>query len=330
MTDDYGLSDNAWMGIEWREHLRTLDVHGARVNYVDVGPRRRTKQAPILFVHGLSGCWQNWLENIPHFAARHRVIALDLPGFGASPMPRWEVEIPAYGRLINDFCTALELDACVLVGNSMGGFIAAEAAINYPGQVSRLVLVSAAGISQTSVRRHPVMAFARMASAAGPSMLESAHRSVSRPGLRQLSYGMVFRYPNRLRPELLFEQHVNGVGRPGFIPALSALLPYDFRDRLPQISKPTLIVWGRNDQIVPPADADEFERLIPGSRKVMFERTGHVPQMERPARFNRVLEEFISDSLSADFDSTGRPTVDARPATLRLVNSAFVRRRGAA
>lgn len=304
--DDYGNPDPEWLGIDWREHLRRAEVGGTPVGYVEMGPweratrPRRAKRAaeraapPILFVHGLSGSWQNWLENIPHFARRHRVIALDLPGFGASPMPPWEISIPAYGRFIDDFCEQLQLDSCVLAGNSMGGFIAAEAAIGFPERVARLVLVSAAGISQTEVRRRPIEAAARMLAAAGPAMLGGARHSVSRARLRRLAYGMIFRYPDRLRRELLYEQHVNGVGRPGFRPALAALLPYDFRDRLGEIGAPTLIVWGEDDLIVPSADAGEYERLIPGARRVMFERTGHVPQMERPARFNLVLEEFLA------------------------------------
>ena len=61
----------------------------------------------------------------------------------------------------------------------------------------------------------------------------------------------------------------------------------------PKIADPTLIVWGRNDQVVPVRGADEYERLIPGARKVIFEQTGHVPMLERPARFNRLVDEFL-------------------------------------
>ena len=78
------------------------------------------------------------LENIPHFARDHRVVALDLPGFGASPMPPWEISIPAYGRFVRDFCERLGIDRCSLVGNSMGGFIATEVAITEPERVDDL------------------------------------------------------------------------------------------------------------------------------------------------------------------------------------------------
>src|SRR4051795_8872719 len=75
---DYGNPDPQpeWMGIDWREHLQRLELPGATVNYAEVGSGE-----PILFVHGLAGCWRNWLENVPYFGRGYRAIALDLPGF---------------------------------------------------------------------------------------------------------------------------------------------------------------------------------------------------------------------------------------------------------
>ena len=100
---------------------------------------------PIVFIHGLGGQWQNWLENIPRFAQDRRVIVLDLPGFGLSPMPAEEISIEYYGRVVADMCDQLDLGPCVVVGNSMGGYIASELAIKHPELVERLMLVSAAG-----------------------------------------------------------------------------------------------------------------------------------------------------------------------------------------
>ena len=73
-----------------------------KIHYATLGQGK-----PIVFVHGLGGCWRNWLENLPHLGRRHRAIALDLPGFGASPMPDWQISVAAYGRLLHDFCAKL-------------------------------------------------------------------------------------------------------------------------------------------------------------------------------------------------------------------------------
>src|SRR5262245_13322652 len=142
---DYGQSDGEWLKVDWREHLRRIELPGAEVNYVEIG-----EGEPIVFVHGIISCWQTWLENLPHFARRYRAIALDLPGFGRSPMPSWPSDIPAYGRLLHDFCEKLGIERSpMLVGNSLGGFVAAEAVTTAPGRFDRLVLASAAGIVNT-------------------------------------------------------------------------------------------------------------------------------------------------------------------------------------
>src|SRR3954451_15744971 len=120
--ESYGSPEHSeWLDIDWSRHQRWGAARGSGVNVVELG-----EAPPMVFVHGLSGSWQNWLENLPHFARTHRVIALDLPGFGSSPMPPWEISIPAYGRFLRDFCERLGIDRCSLVGNSMGGFIATE------------------------------------------------------------------------------------------------------------------------------------------------------------------------------------------------------------
>jgi pimeloyl-ACP methyl ester carboxylesterase len=82
--------------------------------------------------------------------------------------------------------------------------------------------------------------------------------------------------------------------------ALRANLVYDFRDRLPDITCPTLIVWGENDSILPARDANEYERLIPDSRKVVMKDTGHVPQLERPTAFNELLIDFLAETGPAE------------------------------
>jgi pimeloyl-ACP methyl ester carboxylesterase len=164
--DPYGNPDPEWLRIDWREYLHRIDVGGARdVNYVEMGP---DSGEALLLVHGLSGSWQNWLENIPYFARDHRVTALDLPGFGDSPMPEWEISVEAYGRFALDFCEALGINRCTIVGNSMGGFIAAETATQEPGRFEKLVLVSAAGISHARMRRQPAEVAARMGIATAP------------------------------------------------------------------------------------------------------------------------------------------------------------------
>ncbi|MFL5820537.1 MAG: alpha/beta fold hydrolase [Solirubrobacteraceae bacterium] len=292
--DDYGVSATPdWRQVDWRAHLRSAQIDGRRVNYVDIGDGQGT---PVILVHGLSGQWQNWLENIPRISQEHRVIAPDLPGFGLSEPPQWEISISRYARCVEALRERLDLEQVHMVGNSMGGFIAAEVAIQFAAGVERLVLVSAAGLTGPNVYRAPVLTGGRVA-AVLTAVTTARHRAMARrPVARHAALALVARHPARLRPDVAWEALMKGAGKPGFHDALRACLEYDFRHRLPEISCPTLIFWGEKDAVLPLRDADEFERLIPDSRKVVMTDTGHVPQLERPAVFNRTLLEFLATS----------------------------------
>lgn len=294
MPDDYGNPKPEWPQVDWRQHLHRLELPGATVNYAEIGEGK-----PIVFVHGLTSSWQAWLENIPHFSRNHRVIALDLPGFGASPMPSWTIDMYAYGRMLHDFCEKLDIGAdATLVGNSMGGLVAAEAVLSEPSRFSRLVLVSAAGFINTWLPHQRGRATSHAWDTFGRPFGAAARFFVTHRRARYLMFRFAMRYPDRLSKELLWEQMASGVPCPGFADALDAVIEYDARDRLEEIQIPTMIVWGTDDWVIPSAAAHSYNRRIPHSRLEIFERTGHVPQMERPMRFNRVLEEFLAPPVS--------------------------------
>jgi pimeloyl-ACP methyl ester carboxylesterase len=292
--DPYGDPEPEWLRIDWREHLRTVDVEGTRINYAEMGPTEDETGPPIVFVHGLGGCWQNWLENVPHFARHHRVVALDLPGFGYSPLPSWDISIESFGRILLSFCRELGLEKGVVVGNSMGGFIAAEAVIQSAEAFERFVLVAAAGISHAGLRSGPATTAARMTALVTPAVLRMRDQAIRRRRLRLALFSGVFHNPLKLRKELLWE-FANGAGTDGFLPAMTGLLGYDFLDRLEGVELPALIVWGRNDRIVPPADSAGYGNRLHNSRTVIYDRCGHVPMAERPVRFNRDLERFLAE-----------------------------------
>lgn len=284
----------SWKSIDWRSHQRWVEVDGAPLNTIVLG-----SGPPLVFVHGLSGSWPNWLEQMAAFAGERRVVAMDLPGFGHSPMPRREISIAGYARILEGLFDALEIDAAAVVGNSMGGFIAAELAIAVPQRVERLVLVSAAGLSTyrnpAVARALPTMQRIERAMATTGAWLASRSETVARrPRLREATLGLVVRHPSRLDGALAAEQ-LRGAGKPGFMAALESILGYEVRQRLPEIACPTLIVWGDRDRLIDVGDADLFEQLIPDSRKVIFEDTGHMAMLEQPERFNPLLRGFLAE-----------------------------------
>jgi pimeloyl-ACP methyl ester carboxylesterase len=282
-----------WLDVDWRAHQRWVEVAGTAVNVVELG-----EGDPIVFIHGLAGSWQNWLEQLPVCARSHRAIAFDLPGFGQSPMPPEKIAIAGYGRLVAALLTALEVPRAVIVGNSMGGFIAAEVAIQFPARVERLVLVSAAGLTVEHQRDERALAVLKYLEARltawGGWVGARADDLARRRRYRRALMALVVAHADLLPAPLVAEQ-LRGSGKPGFVDALAALTDYPIRDRLGRISCPTLIVWGENDVLVPVADAAEFERLIPDSRRVVYADTGHLAMLERPAAFNALLAKFIAE-----------------------------------
>jgi pimeloyl-ACP methyl ester carboxylesterase len=331
-TAMYGPNGRSrWLDIDWREHQRWVVIDGQPVNVIELGAPPRPPGAspdaqaapaapdppadgaqaplaaaatakdaqPLLFVHGLSGSWPNWLEQLPVFGAERHVVAIDLPGFGHSPMPSGEISISGYARLLDRVMGELGIDAAAVVGNSMGGFISAELAIAFPARVERLVLVSAAGVSTTAnpqvLRVLPTMRrLERMLLASGAWVAARSDTLTRRPRTRDALLNVVTRHPGRL-PSALAAEQLRGAGTQGFIEALQSILDYDVRERLPEIACPTLIVWGDADRLIPVHDADVFAELIPNSRKVIFEDTGHMSMLERPVAFNALLEEFLAE-----------------------------------
>ncbi len=283
--------DASWMNVDWPSMTRRIVVEGQPVTVVDTAGDHK----PVLvLLHGLGNRWQHWLLTIPALMATHRCIAPDLPGFGESPLLDGEVSIRRYAAVVDGLCRELGVERAAVVGSSMGGFIGVELALSFPTRVQKLVLVSAAGLSIQSVSRRPLLAAASFVAWMGPWVVGFYERAITRPRLRRLVLGLGVRYPERLSLPLTWEL-VQGFGKPGFRPAIEALVSYSVRDRLGDIAVPSLIVWGESDLLVPVADSVVFERMLGGpSRRVLLEDTGHSPMLERPSRFNQALRAFLA------------------------------------
>jgi pyruvate dehydrogenase E2 component (dihydrolipoamide acetyltransferase) len=280
-----------WRAVDWDRYVWTEDVAGARVSFADLG----SGEPAVVFVHGLGGQWRNWLANLPAVAPHRRAIALDLPGFGSSAMPPERISIPGYARVVDALCDRLGLEQVVLVGNSMGGFVAAELAITNPARVEGLVLVDAAGLVPTPAEALQTIGFLWVAMVLSAELTAALPTISKRPGLRNLVLGRVANEPWRLPSDLLYYGLLAGE-HPGVRDALTASVSYlshAWSDRLAEIRCPTAVIWGSADRLIPVRHAVEFGRLIDGSVVSIIEGVGHIPMIESPGRFNRVLLQFL-------------------------------------
>ncbi len=293
------MQQPAWQEIDWREHQRWVTVRGGPVNVVELGAG-----PPVLFIHGLGGSWQNWLEQLPVFAAHHRVVAFDLPGFGYSPLPTVQVSIQGYVNAAREVLDALDIDTVALVGNSMGGLISCELTLLERARVARLGLISPAGVAvrnrqqRISLLRslYPTVALT------GRWIATNAEPAARRPQLRNRLLAFVASQPDTIPAPFAAEQ-LRGMGKPALWPAMEGVIMHSVDERLGGISCPTVLIWGQDDPVLPVRHAEVFAAGIPHARKVIYPDTGHCAMFERADEVNVLLAELLGDPEPAPVPS---------------------------
>jgi pimeloyl-ACP methyl ester carboxylesterase len=267
-----------------------VPIAGMQVHVRDEGPREDPR--PLVLVHGTSASlhtWEGWVRDLQR---DHRVISMDLPGFGLTgPFPDGDYAIEAYVRFIGSLLDALSVRTCVLAGNSLGGEIAWEVAHALPDRVSALVLVDAAGYPRQALS---VPLGFRIAST--PGMRRLVERVLPK-SLVARSVRNVYGDPSKVNGALV-DRYFDLLLRAGNREALGRRLALAgtgaHSARITGIRQPTLILWGSLDRLVPPANAERFHHDIAGSKLVMFPELGHVPQEEDPERTVAELRKFLS------------------------------------
>lgn len=254
---------------------------------------------PVILLHGLGATNASMLTTLWDLARDHRVIAPDLPGFGDSAKPLRSYDAPFYGRWVGELMDELGIERAHLVGNSLGGRVAIEAALQRPDRVDRLALLTP---SPAFIRRREL---ARLVKLLRPELalvpLPVSHRRVVG------SIKSLFARPHRL-PDQWYEAAADEFlrvfssprGRIAFFSAARQIYleePYGdtgFWDRLRELSRPALFLWGARDWLVPPGFARHVERAVPDSSSVVLADCGHVPQFELPERTHGLVREFLA------------------------------------
>jgi 3-oxoadipate enol-lactonase len=236
----------------------------------------------LLFLHGVGGGHAAWERQLPYFAARgYRALAWDQPGYGDAPaVDPYDLEqvAAALARLLDD-------EPAVLVGHSMGGFIAQEAYARFPALVKALVLcctsASFGGAGSDFARQFIAARIAPLDE--GKSMAEVAARVI--PPMRS----------TRSLPEGLAhaERIMAGVPPQTYRKAVRLLTTFDRRAQLPGIRVPTLLVAGSDDRVAPAAVMERMAQKIPGAEYVLLEGCGHLGPMDQPDPFNEALAGFL-------------------------------------
>jgi pimeloyl-ACP methyl ester carboxylesterase len=252
---------------------------------------------PVILIHGIGEYVESWLPCLDALATKHRVYALDLPGHGRTDKPlNIPYKIAGLTQFVQDFMATLQIERAHVVGHSLGGAIGTRLALMFPTAVDKLVLVAAGGLGKEGA------AFLRLATL--PILGEILTRP-SRSGSAQFAKFVLYDPALMTAEDIELDYHMTS--QPGaqqsFLRTLRAnanLLgqhPSMYGPNLrglASITKPVLVVWGRQDQVIPVAHAEVAARGFPNVQVRIFDHCGHLPMLDHTLAFNELLLGFLS------------------------------------
>ncbi|WP_055694617.1 alpha/beta fold hydrolase [Streptomyces prasinopilosus] len=259
--------------------------HGPQT--VSLSYARAGRGEPLLLLHGIGHHRQAWDPVVDILATEREVIAVDLPGFGASPaLPDGLLhDLPTMNAALAALCAELGLDRPHVAGNSLGGLLALE--LGREKLVRSVTALSPAGFWSPAERRYAfgvLLAMRRLAERMPPPLVERLARSAA--GRAALT-STIYARPGRRSPEAVVAETLALAGAPGFAGTLRAGTAVRFTDDVPGI--PVTIAWGARDRLLLPRQGVRAKRTIPGARLIRLPGCGHVPMNDDPALVARVL-----------------------------------------
>lgn len=291
-----GLPQSRWIDVRGPVHFRVWD-----------GP---AKGPTFVCVHGLGGSLLNWALVAPKLAGHGPVVALDLAGFGLTPLEERAAGVGSNWKLLQGFLRALDLPPVVLMGNSMGGMVSLIQAAHAPESVESLVLVDAAFPRARTVQGQfdPRVAslFALYSTTrVGDWFAKLRSRRLGPEGLVRETLRVAAADPTSVDP-LLVQAMIEQTRRrqefdyatPAFLAAARSIFraqvaPGRYRALVRSVRRPALVIHGARDRLVPVATARAAAADHPNWKLVVFDDLGHIPQMEAPARWLGEVEEWL-------------------------------------
>lgn len=259
---------------------KEISVFGQKIHYLEAG-----SGPTVILLHGLGGSTQNWMFTVGPLAEKYHVLVPDQIGFGKSDKPTTNYRIRTYVDFLDQFCKQLKIDRVTLVGNSLGGWIAAAFTIAFPTRVERLVLVDSTGYAPPANFDYQSL---------------YALNPATKEGMRALAAKVFYSktYSSDAFVDQILAQRMSaGDGYTINMLIESVIRKEDFLDGgMQSIKQPTLIIWGREDGLTPLNDGERFKKEIPNSKLVVIEQCGHAPQVEKAAEFNAAVLKFLAAS----------------------------------
>jgi pimeloyl-ACP methyl ester carboxylesterase len=261
---------------------QTLQVQGQALSYLKAG-----KGSPVLIVHGIGGHKEDWAGLVTALSATHTAYAMDMLGFGASGKTSATITITQQAEALKALMDQQGIKKAVLVGNSLGAWVVVTFANKYPERVSKLVLSDAAGLAVT-LQGPPPVNFA-------PDTVEEMQKLLSTVLVSPFAQTREFAEKALAAFQASGEKQTLAKLFAGFADKASPDKPLDAL--LPQVKAPTLVIWGAQDGLFPPALADMVVGGLTGVKgaasKVLIPKASHFPQVDNPAEFDAAVLSFL-------------------------------------
>ena len=243
--------------------------HLGKFKYVEEG-----EGEPLVLLHGLFGALSNFKDVIEHFRRTHMVIIPILPLFDLGIL---DTSVAGLAKHVQKFIDARGLDQVHLMGNSLGGHVGLVYTLKHQEKVKTVILTGSSGLFENG--------------------MGETYRTRGDYEFMRKKVELTFYDPAIATKELVDEVYsiVNNRLKALKIIALAkSAIRHNLGDELKQITRPTCLIWGKNDTITPPLVAEEFRKLIPNSELHWIDKCGHAPMMEVPGEFNIILSEFLA------------------------------------
>ena len=285
------------------QFLETAD--GPAIHYRDEG---NPDGEILVLVHGNNGSLHNWEPLVEELGDEYRLISLTLPGHGLTgPSPDHDYSYAAFAKAIDRLTDALALDRFTIVGNSMGGWISWRYTLDNPEAIAALILIDASGAPLPPNEPEPEYPLAYRLAKHAPVRFLMKHFT-PRSIVAQSAYDYVA--VDEIMDDAMVDRYWELLRYPGNRAAAVARLTTDreqrYADRLPEITAPTLIIWGEEDAPTPVAMAHVFDERIPRSDLVIYQGIGHLPMEEAPTRTALDIDAFLERTIkrqSGEFEN---------------------------
>lgn len=256
---------------------------------------RQGSGPPLVLIHGIGSRWQIWTPLLERLATHHDVVALDLPGFGASPMPRKGTPpgLESLTTLTLEFLRELGFERPHVAGNSLGGLISLELARR--GMVSSAIGISPAGFAtpaETVLARAQLWSAVRIARLAAPR----ASALMGRPRVRSVALRSLAAHPERMPAEAAAGDVRALAAAPWFDATLPTIQPRAFLDGS-GITVPVTVAWGERDRLLLPRQSRRAGTIIPSARLITLRDCGHVPTYDDPDQVAQVILDTTASAV---------------------------------